>query len=41
MTCDEFLVKENSCKKLNFFRILTIPVLVVLIFIVAFIATII
>lgn len=37
MTCEELLVKENNCKEINLYRILTIPVLAVLVFIVAFI----
>ena len=37
MTFDELLAKEKSCKKLNLFRILTIPVLVCAIVLVLFI----
>ena len=37
MTCEELLEKENNCKDINLYRILTIPVLAVLVFIVAFI----
>lgn len=37
MTVDELLAKEKSCKKLNLFRILTIPVLVCAIVLVLFI----